>query len=161
MPVTPIRRLNKEHLRWGILPEPWFLAFLPIVIPLLLMGDFRVGPLLIRAVIGLGLLALMVAAHRVSRARIITHWIWWNASKRGGVLGRDLLPIPHTYQEMDEEAQTALIEQYRADQKQSRAWKQQRQQAAQRDKQSLQRAQAAYQKQQRHEQRAARQHRRP
>ncbi len=160
MPVTPIRRLNKEHLRWGILPEPWFLVFLPLFIVLLLLGDFRLGPLLIRVLVGVGLLVLMVAAHRVSRARIITHWIWWNASKRGGVLGRDLLPIPHTYQEMDEEARAALIEQYRADQQQSRAWKAQRQQAAQRERQGLQRAQAAYQKQQRDEQRAARQHRR-
>lgn len=110
MPKVTVKRIhnfNKERLVAGLLPTTWFLI-LGVAVTLIFMikQPKTLGDILFVFISSLVLGTGMVAVYRVSHTRIIQHWIRWHDSGIGGLIGRDLHPVPHRFVEMsDEEAQ--------------------------------------------------------
>lgn len=145
--VRTIRRLNEERLVWGILPTPWLLAFSPVMLTSVFVKTPRnITEVIIFLSILAAILALYVAVHRVSRAKIIPHWFKWNLSQRGAVLGRDVSPIPHMFHEMDEPTQAWLLQQAQLDRKQGAQWVRDQQRQRKQDTKKFRQAQNDFEK---------------
>lgn len=150
----PIQRLNEERLLYGLLPTPWFLAYMPLAIIVLMVRIPRglVDGLIILAVLA-GLMLIMMAIHRVSRARIIAHWFKWQLSGRGAVAGRDLYPIPHRFQDMDDDTLAYVRAQVKEDRLQAKKMQGQVQSSRNQEQKELRAAQAHYRKEETQRQR--------
>jgi len=137
--VREIRRLNEERLVLGLLPTPWMFAYMPLVlITALVRFPRNLGEAVPVFATLAGTLFLMVTIHRVSRARIIPHWIKWHNAGRGALLGRDVHPLPHRYQEMDVYTEQYVQQRFLEDRKRTQMWKRERQQVRTEEQRRLQ-----------------------
>lgn len=115
VPVRPIYQLNQELLLWGILPQIWMIGLAAIVgVSAIIIQPKGIGLLKV-VVVAVVALAVLVPIHRVSRSRIIKHFIRWNDIGVGGLQGRDLNPVPLRYQEMTAEEEVLMREMRRKD----------------------------------------------
>lgn len=114
--VRKIFRLNEERLIWGILPTPWMIGLGAGVGMLFVFKQPKgVGDLLTIALVIAAITVAVVSVHRVSRMKVIPHWIKWHDVGLGGMIGRDLNPLPHRYQVMSEEDEAWFREQRKRD----------------------------------------------
>ena len=114
--VRKIFRLNEERLVAGLLPTPWMLGLAVLVGGIIVLNQPKgIADLGKLALIAAGLTAAFVSVHRVSRLKVISHWFKWHDVGMGGVIGRDLNPLPHRYQEMDKQEEAWFREQRRRD----------------------------------------------
>lgn len=119
MPKVSVRRIhnfNKERLVAGFLPTSWFLVLgLAITVFFMLKQPKSLLDMVFLAFISIVLAALMTLAYRISHTRIIQHWIRWHDSGVGGLVGRDIDPVPHRYVEITKEEQLWFNEQRKKD----------------------------------------------
>lgn len=113
MPKTDLHRipqLDEERLLYGILPLPWMLILLTgFTIYVFVIGfPSDLGRLFFTVLYMSSITGFLVAVHRVHRAKLIKHFVKWHDAGLGGVAGRDLLPIPHRYQELSEAEEQSL-----------------------------------------------------
>lgn len=107
MPKVTVKRIHnfsKERLVAGLLPTTWFLV-LGVIVTLIFMvkQPKTLGDMLFLLVSSVVLGVGMIAAYRVSHTRIVQHWIRWHDSGIGGLIGRDLHPVPHRFIDMSDE----------------------------------------------------------
>lgn len=104
-----IFRLNEERLVAGLLPTPWMIGLGAIAIVLFLTNQPKGIGGIVRLVVTLAIAAvLLIILYRLTKARIIKHFIRWHDAGVGGLIGRDLNPVPHRYYDMTEEERAWL-----------------------------------------------------
>lgn len=111
-----IYRLNEEVLYLKLLPAPWAMAFGVGALILFMVSPPRTVPSIIT--LAASLLALgvtLVVAYRVFASKKLVNLVKWHDAGIGGVVGRDLNPVPHRYQPMTAEESLWLNEAVKKD----------------------------------------------